>query len=168
VFEFIRFQEFHLPLFRSWLNAGHIKPYWQETDDDQKLKQKFLVELPKQSVWPFVIAKSGKNIGYIQYYDAAKVGGGWWDNEPAGTFGIDLMIGDANLVGLGLGSKIIQEFIAFVHTKTAAVTSFIIDPSPDNKKAIRAFEKAGFVQEGEINTPGGPALLMRLKVIAIS
>ena len=36
----------------------------------------------------------------------------------------------------------------------------ITDPDPANARAIRAYEKAGFSQTGEIVTPGGVALLM--------
>ncbi len=36
----------------------------------------------------------------------------------------------------------------------------MIDPRPDNPRAIRAYEKAGFVPQHEIVTPDGPALLM--------
>jgi aminoglycoside 6'-N-acetyltransferase len=36
----------------------------------------------------------------------------------------------------------------------------VIDPSPDNPRAIRAYEKAGFEKVGMIDTPDGPALLM--------
>ena len=34
------------------------------------------------------------------------------------------------------------------------------DPHPDNARAIRAYEKAGFVGRGEALTDWGPAILM--------
>ncbi|HSM07403.1 MAG TPA: hypothetical protein VLA33_00110 [Gemmatimonadota bacterium] len=36
------------------------------------------------------------------------------------------------------------------------------DPHPDNARAIRCYEKVGFKRAGEIVTPDGRALLMRL------
>ena len=42
----------------------------------------------------------------------------------------------------------------------AGVPRIVIDPRPDNPRAIRAYEKAGFVPQHEIVTPDGPALLM--------
>jgi hypothetical protein len=42
------------------------------------------------------------------------------------------------------------------------VPRIVIDPRPDNSRAIRAYEKAGFVPQHEIVTPDGPALLMML------
>lgn len=41
-----------------------------------------------------------------------------------------------------------------------AVTQVQTDPSPDNVRAIRSYQRAGFVIEAEIITPDGPALLM--------
>jgi RimJ/RimL family protein N-acetyltransferase len=41
-----------------------------------------------------------------------------------------------------------------------AVTKVQTDPSPDNARAIRAYEKAGFKRVRELTTPDGPALLM--------
>ena len=42
----------------------------------------------------------------------------------------------------------------------AAVTKVQTDPSPDNVRAIRSYQRAGFVIDSEIITPDGPALLM--------
>jgi len=36
----------------------------------------------------------------------------------------------------------------------------VTDPDPDNPRAIRAYEKAGFVRERLVDTPDGVALLM--------
>jgi aminoglycoside 6'-N-acetyltransferase len=36
----------------------------------------------------------------------------------------------------------------------------VIDPDPTNARAIRAYEKAGFVKDRFVDTPDGPALLM--------
>ena len=36
----------------------------------------------------------------------------------------------------------------------------VLDPEPDNARAIRAYEKAGFVRDRIVDTPDGPALLM--------
>jgi aminoglycoside 6'-N-acetyltransferase-1b/aminoglycoside 6'-N-acetyltransferase-2 len=41
-----------------------------------------------------------------------------------------------------------------------AVTKVQTDPSPDNPRAIRCYEKAGFVQKDTITTPDGPAVYM--------
>ena len=40
------------------------------------------------------------------------------------------------------------------------VTKVQTDPSPDNARAIRCYEKAGFRPVGVVQTPDGPALYM--------
>jgi RimJ/RimL family protein N-acetyltransferase len=40
------------------------------------------------------------------------------------------------------------------------VTRIQVDPKPDNPRAIRCYEKAGFRAVREIDTPDGRALLM--------
>jgi aminoglycoside 6'-N-acetyltransferase len=42
----------------------------------------------------------------------------------------------------------------------AGVPQVLTDPSPDNKRAIKAYEKAGFCKERPVDTPNGAALLM--------
>ena len=36
----------------------------------------------------------------------------------------------------------------------------VLDPKPTNPRAIRAYEKAGFVRDRLLDTPDGEALLM--------
>jgi aminoglycoside 6'-N-acetyltransferase len=36
----------------------------------------------------------------------------------------------------------------------------VTDPDPRNARALRAYEKAGFVRDRVVETPDGPALLM--------
>jgi aminoglycoside 6'-N-acetyltransferase len=159
---FIPFSENHLKLFRSWLEKEHVKSVWQEPEGELELREKFLVKLPARGVSSFIFTVDAELTGYIQYYHAPSIGGGWWENELPGTYGIDLMIGKENKIGLGIGPNVIKNFISFLQDTETNVKSIIIDPEPTNLRAITAFEKAGFVRESEIKTPGGHALLMRL------
>ncbi len=176
MFSFLPFQENHLSLFRSWLQQAHVKKFWQEPEGEKELHEKFLKTLPARGIHCFIIettetktetrtqtkSLTKTETGFIQYYEAIKVGGGWWEHENPGTYGIDLMIGSPDHIGIGLGPQVIAEFIAYVRKLEPNLKSVIIDPDPHNRSAIRAFEKAGFTQEKEITTPGGPALLMRI------
>ena len=103
-----------------------------------------------------------KPIGFIQTYQACKVGDGWWKGESEGTWGIDQFIGEKDFLGKGLGSKFISQFTNDLLTKDK-VDRIITDPSPNNHRAIRSYEKAGFLRLEEIETPDGAALLMEKK-----
>ena len=161
MFRFIPFQKEHFPLFMNWLTKDHVKPFWKEPESEQELKEKFWVKRPRQGMKSFIIEHMNNPVGYVQYYEASKIGGGWWLDEQPGSFGIDVMIGEENRIGKGEGPKIIKSLVSFLRKQEPRVISVIADPSPANQRAIRAFEKAGFKNESEIKTPDGPAILMR-------
>jgi RimJ/RimL family protein N-acetyltransferase len=160
--DFLALQEPHIPLLFKWLKEPHVAEFWQETEDIGEFREKFLNKLPERGVSAFVILVDSKPIGYIQYYEACKVGGGWWPDAIAGTFGIDQFIGDRSMIGKGLGTRVIRQFVEKLFTESNVI-EIITDPEPNNKRAIRAYENVGFKSLGEIKTPGGNALLMRLK-----
>lgn len=159
--EFVPLQEVHLSLLRQWLKNPHVAEFWQETENEDEFREKFLNEMPRRGVFAFVILMDQRPIGYIQSYNACEVGGGWWPNARQGTFGIDQFIGDPELVGRGIGTEIIKKFVNDLFLRPE-VNEIITDPDPKNKRAIRAYEKVGFEAVGEIKTPGGAALLMRM------
>lgn len=62
------------------------------------------------------------------------------------------------MIERGHGSAFIRQFVdeGFRHRLPRMVT----DPDPLNARALRAYEKAGFVRDRMVETPDGPALLM--------
>jgi RimJ/RimL family protein N-acetyltransferase len=150
----------HIELLQRWLKQPHVKAHWAESENTAVLKDKFLTQLPARGVHAFVFEVGGEPIGFIQYYEAYRMGGGWWPEAMPGTFGIDLLIGDEKQVGRGLGPSLIKNFLSFVCGRES-VREFIVDPDIANSRAIRAFEKAGFQRVGEITTPNGRAMLMK-------
>jgi aminoglycoside 6'-N-acetyltransferase len=78
--------------------------------------------------------------------------------QPEGTRGIDQMIGVPEMVGQGHGSGFIRAFIERLLADTTP--RVVTDPDPENARAIRAYEKAGFVRDKLVDTPDGTALLM--------
>ena len=53
----------------------------------------------------------------------------------------------------------VREFAKYVFGNHGA-TMIIADPSPDNLRAVRCYQKAGFEAVGPTETPDGVALLM--------
>lgn len=146
---------------QRWLRKSHILKFWSPPMTDQEIEQKYLLHIASNWVFPYLILCKNQPIGYIQSYHAIREGSGWWENESPGTYGLDLFIGEESFLNQGIGSQILNEFI-FFFTKDHLVSQWIVDVSPDNHKAIRCFEKAGFARDKEILTPEGPALLMKL------
>ncbi len=154
--------EEHIPALWRWLQEPHVAEYWQEPDckNPRQLKEKFLGKLPLRGVYPFVLYADGSPIGYFQYYDAQRVGGGWWPEAKFGTYGIDQFIGEPKFIERGVGSRAIRKFVQQIFSQTPAL-EVITDPDPTNGRAIQVYRKCGFTPVGEITTPGGKALLMR-------
>ena len=62
------------------------------------------------------------------------------------------------MLGRGHGSAFIRAFAdSLLANGTPRV---VIDPDPENTRAIRAYERAGFVRDRLVDTPDGAALLM--------
>ena len=97
---------------------------------------------------------------FIQDYRVADWTPHHFDDLPHGSRGLDLYIGEADLLGAGHGSRLLRQ-----HTDrlfAAGVPAAGIDPHPDNLRAQRAFAKAGFVASGAaVETRWGRAILMR-------
>jgi aminoglycoside 6'-N-acetyltransferase len=68
------------------------------------------------------------------------------------------MIGMSDMIGRGHGSGFIRVFIEDLLAN--GTPRVVTDPDPKNARAIRAYEKAGFVRGREVDTPDGTALLM--------
>lgn len=165
VFEFSPLAESELPLLADWLARPHLQKWWREDEiTPDKIRKKYLPRIFRaDDARPFLVFMNGISIGYIQYYHAW-TNPGWWPDTPGqDSFGIDQFIADEQLLGKGIGTQFISSFIkklVFVHD----VKEVRVDPRPDNKRAIRCYEKIGFKNKGEIITPDGPAVLMIYKV----
>ncbi len=105
----------------------------------------------------YVVSTSGSDFGYIQCYDLTTWNSGF-GTHPEGTRGIDLFIGEPDMIARGHGSALIRRF-ADDRLQNGA-PRIVTDPDPANHRAVRAYEKAGFEKVRMVDTPDGPALLM--------
>ncbi len=79
--------------------------------------------------------------------------------------GIDLFIGEPDLVGKGHGPALIRAFLRDVVFQTYDVAECVIGPSIKNVSAIRAYEKAGFrfFKDAVVPDEPDPEHLMRIR-----
>ncbi len=158
-FAFKPLQESDLTLLYKWLNEPHVKEWWDDHLTDEEIKSKYKERIGDSVVVPFIVFLNDKPIGFIQYYQASKVGDGWWPNETEGTIGIDQFIGEKSLINRGIGTKMIRAFIDYLF-HNPDIKKIITDVDPKNLRAIRCYKKVGFVFIKEMMTPDGLALLM--------
>ncbi|MCP5066945.1 MAG: GNAT family N-acetyltransferase [bacterium] len=98
----------------------------------------------EQPVKPCVIERHGRPIGYIQHYPVEEAGD-YHLEDAADAHGIDLFIGEVELWGKGLGTTALRAVVRHL-VDDAGSRRVLIDPLVDNARAIRSYEKAGFVK----------------------
>lgn len=91
---------------------------------------------------------------------SATVNEPWLADQTPGTLGIDITIGKPNMLGKGLGSLAVRWFCKKLFAEGAP--RLIIDPDTANLRAVRAYEKAGFVRFGTHARDDGTTLLMEM------
>jgi len=148
-------------MMHQWLRRPHVAEWWPHPPSLIELERDYLPrETNESSTRAYISVLEGKPIGFIQSYVALGSGDGWWEQETdPGTRGIDQFLANADQLGRGLGSTMVNAFVEQLF-HDPAVTKVQTDPSPDNVRAIRSYQRAGFVIDSEIITPDGPALLM--------
>jgi RimJ/RimL family protein N-acetyltransferase len=159
-FEFERVTPDDVPMLAEWLARPHVAEWWGEPASREALLQELEEEREADAVWRYVARLGGRPVAYLQAYDVMRADPAWWREETdPGARGIDQYLAHAEDLGRGLGSRLVAQFVAKLF-QDPAVTKVQTDPSPDNARAIRAYEKAGFRPVRTLVTPDGPALLM--------
>lgn len=156
--------EADLTMLHDWLNRPHIVEWWggeAARPSLEEVRQHYLPRiLGEEPVTPYIAMFGDKPIGYAQSYVAMGSGDGWWEEETdPGVRGIDQSLANPVELSKGLGTALVQTLVAHLFSEPA-VTKVQTDPAPHNHRAIRCYEKAGFVQQGLITTPDGPATYM--------
>lgn len=156
--------EHDLSMLHDWLNRPHIDEWWGADDARPTFEQVCEKYMPRimesEAVTPYIVELDGEPIGYAQSYVAMGRDDGWWENETdPGVRGIDQFLANAEQLGRGLGTQLVRALVTLLFSDPT-VTKIQTDPSPKNLRAIRCYEKAGFVKQRVIETPYGPAMFM--------
>jgi aminoglycoside 6'-N-acetyltransferase len=145
-----------LPLLREWRSRPHWVKWWGAAEGDGGFFEEAMAD-PHTSAW--IVELDGRAFAYAQDYDPHAWPGHPFAHLPAGARGIDQSIGDPSALGCGHGSAFVRAHCDRLFA--AGAPAIGTDPHPDNARAIRAYEKAGFAGSGgPLDTPWGRALLM--------
>ena len=146
-----------LAMVNRWLDTPDVAPWWIEADGSpgDKLDADYLAE---EDTCHWIVSLDGLPFAFMQDYDPHAHPGHHFEHLPKGSRGIDQIIGVSGMIGCGHGSAFIRQHCERLLASGAPAIG--TDPHPDNARAIRAYEKAGFVAEGARVTEWGPALLM--------
>ncbi len=155
MFKFRALRSEDFPQMLEWLAKPHVKKWWNDGDDTLEKVRLHYGEKSDEVARFILIETSGgveKLIGYFQYYFA-----------ETDSIGIDQFIGEEKYINKGVGEKTIKMFVRLIAARHQP-KNIVLDPSPDNKRAIRCYEKVGFRHyETKTIDDGQTAYLMRFE-----
>lgn len=150
-----------LAMLHEWLHRPHVMEWWGDPGTYAQVEQDYLPHtLIASTTRGYIALLEHEPIGFIASYVVMGSGDGWWEQETdPGARGVDQFLANREQLGRGLGSAMIQTFVNQLF-QDPNVTKVQTDPSLQNDRAIRCYQRVGFVAVGEVNTPDGLALLM--------
>jgi aminoglycoside 6'-N-acetyltransferase len=153
-------REDDLPLLHEWLQREHVRCWWRDTETYEETVAHYGPALRgEEPSYHYVIVVDGRDVGMIQTYVAADYPEwGAFVDDPENVAGVDILIGEEELTGRGLGPRVLETFVReIVRARACAATV-----EAGNRRSWRAFEKAGFHHVGDVVEEGKPHRLLRL------
>ena len=146
-----------MPMARRWLETPEVRRWWGDADE-QAATLEGDIDDPRMTMW--IVSYRGRPFAYIQDYDPTAWAMHHFGDLPKGSRGIDQFIGEPDMLNRGHGSAFIRAHIDRLIAAGAPVVG--TDPDPKNARAIRAYEKAGFIAAREALDWQGEAVLLML------
>ena len=151
----------HLPLLRVWLDREHVRRWWRDASDSlHEYAEAIEGRDPSEH---YLIVVDGRRVGMIETYLVSDFPE--WEavvEVGAGVAGVDLLIGEDELTGQGLGPRALEQFAREVVFERAGTHAVVAAVPEENRRSWRAFEKAGFRYVRDVEEDGLPHRLMRL------
>jgi RimJ/RimL family protein N-acetyltransferase len=153
-----------LLLMRGWLAQPHVAQWWGDPDTELGYIRDMLED--RDTTRPFIFSVDGEPMGYIQYWfighhqNASWIADHPWLAElPPDAVGVDLTIGEPGRLSQGIGSAVLRAFTERLLAQ--GYRTIIIDPDPDNGRAVRAYERAGYRAIPRLYGRTGDTLIMQ-------
>ncbi|MDP6822002.1 MAG: GNAT family N-acetyltransferase [Dehalococcoidia bacterium] len=130
-----------------WAREEEVAFWWHETDSTEdvlRAKWEARARSEDEKTRIFIISVDTADIGVIQTYRLADYPDHAAEVQLPDSSGIDVFIGIPEWRDRGVGTAIVRQFVAEVVFADQSVQRCAIDPEPENRRAIRAYEKAGF------------------------
>ncbi len=151
-----------LPMIRAWMNVPHAVRWWGR-EDVSEYEDYIAGRTP---IFPYVVSYGSTPIGlveWVRFGDHPDFMRTYGVTDPFAT-NMDVLIGDPAFVHRGLGGPMIRRFLTEIVFADPRISTCLIDPEPENRIAIRAYEKVGFrwVRDLADDGEGHPVYLMEL------
>lgn len=155
--DFCRMTARDIPLVNRWRRTPEVCRWWGESDGSPPaLWTRAVLAEPEVRRW--IVSHGGRSIACLQDYDPHNRPGHHFGFLPPGSRGIDQFIGVPEMIGMGHGRRFLRAFCDRLFAE--GVPAIGTDPHPDNLRAIRACEHAGFAGTDLRETEWGRCRLM--------
>jgi RimJ/RimL family protein N-acetyltransferase len=154
-----------LPLLHEWLQRPHVRRWWRDRETWEQVESHYGPALDgDEPTDHYLIVLDGRPIGMIQTYLAADYADEWPIGAEPGIAGVDIVIGEEELTGQGLGPRVLRTFVDEIVFADPSVVACVAGPDVRNARSIRAFENAGFRRTRVVELPAeeAPEQLLRL------
>ncbi|NMG09870.1 GNAT family N-acetyltransferase [Brasilonema sp. UFV-L1] len=140
-------------LMAKWLTDEKVLKYYEGRDNPFPLDRIIEFYQPMvrgdDSVVSCLFYYQNTPIGYLQYYalnDLPKTDRQMYClEETDNVYGMDLFIGETQYCNQGIGTKVVSLAVEYIFEQLQAA-KVVIDPQVWNTRAIRCYEKCGFVK----------------------
>jgi len=135
-----------------WRAQPHVHAWWDPDGSAPTFEEAAALygarTHPSSPTTPCVIQLGERPIGYLQFYKWASFpveAGSMGVEHDEDTFGLDLFIGEPELVGHGIGSRTVDLLCRYLEQERGATRTVLLTETT-NARARRAYEKAGFTK----------------------
>lgn len=144
------------PMLRRWLAEPHIAGWWGDPDTEIALIEEDIDNGPTDMR---VVTLRDQPFAYVQDYPAHHWDMPHYKHFPTGSRAMDTFLGDPDYLGKGHAAGYLRQRAD--ELRADGYPEVVIDPSPDNTRAVAAYRRAGFT--GDQIAPcedGDPVLVM--------
>lgn len=128
-----------IPVLRGWDEQPHVIA--SDPDSDWNWEE----EVGQDPWWreQWMVLFEGRPIGFLQIMDTSETDYAYWGENPPGERALDIWIGEPDMLGKGLGTRMMAWAIERCFADPG-VESIAIDPLVSNIRAHRFYERLGF------------------------
>lgn len=127
------------PLMRGWLAQPHVRAWWGDPDDEIAMIDSDIDIGPTDMR---LVTYGGVPFAYVQDYPAHHWPMPHYADFPEGTRAMDTFLGEPSMLGQGHAARYLRARAEALLAQGAPAV--VMDPSPDNVAAVRAYRAAGF------------------------
>lgn len=131
----------------KWLSDNEVLKYYEGRDNphNESMVERKFYDISDEA--RCIIEYCKIPIGYIQFYPIDEEGREEYgiENFESEIYGTDQFIGESKYWGQGIGKMLMKLMINYLTTEKG-VQKIVLDPQASNERAIKCYEKSGFIK----------------------